>query len=305
MTNPEFSVVVPVFNSEKSLIELFQRLNDTFIKMKKTFEIIFVEDGAIDKSWDVITELKKDYSEKIIAIKLAKNFGQHNAILCGLKYAKGNFVVTIDDDLQQSPEDIEVMYEKILESKADIAYGIYEKKMHAIGRNIGSWYMKESSILSGKVIAGGSFRLIRSDIVAKMIEGIHDFVYIDEIISWHTENAVYVLVQHSPRKYDTSNYTNKKLFNHAHNITLFYTAFPLRLMTYGGFIFSIIMFLIGAFFLLKKILFKVPIGYTSLIVAILFSAGIMLMCMGILGEYLYRIYKSQNRKPPYSISKIL
>jgi glycosyltransferase involved in cell wall biosynthesis len=305
MTNPEFSVVVPVYNSEKSLPELFQRLDATFNKMNKSYEIIFVEDGSSDKSWDIITTLKKDNSDKIIAIKLSKNFGQHNAILCGLKFIKGNYAVTIDDDLQHSPEDIEIMYKKIMECNSDVVYGIYDKNMHSLSRRIGSWYMKQSSRFSRKKIAGASFRLIKSGIVMKMVEVQHDFVYIDEILSWYTENAACITVQHSARKYDKSNYSNKKLFNHAFNISLFYTAFPLRVMTYSGFFFSILMFLTGLFFLLKKIFFKVPIGYTSLIVAILFSAGIMLMCMGILGEYLYRIYKSHTHKPTYSISKIL
>jgi len=305
MTSPEFSMVVPVFNSEKSLNELFQRLEKTFSGMNKSFEVIFVEDGGTDKSWEVIRELKEKNNDKITAIKLAKNFGQHNAILCGLKFAKGNYTVTIDDDLQQRPEDIEALYAKIKECDADVIYGIYEEKKHSASRKIGSWYMKHSSRFSRKVIAGASFRMIKSEIVQHMIEGNHDFVYIDEILSWYTENVAFVKVQHEPRKYDRSNYTHKKLISHAFNITLFYTAFPLRLMTYGGFFFSIIMVITGLFFLVKKFFFKVPMGYTSLIVAILFSAGIMLMCMGILGEYLFRIYKSQSHRPPYSISKVL
>lgn len=305
MINPDFSIVVPVFNSEKSLPELFQRLQAVFGKMNKSFEVVFVDDGSMDKSWDVITRMKNSAPVEISAIKLTKNFGQHNAILCGLKFVKGNLIVTIDDDLQHNPEDIENMYEKITATGSDVVYGIYEEQKHSMSHKIGSWYMKHSSHFSRKSIAGASFRLIRKEIVVKMTEGNHDFVYIDEILSWHTENAAFVTVQHSPRKYDTSNYTKKKLVNHAFNISLFYTAFPLRVMTYGGFFFSVLMLLTGFFFLVKKFLFKVPMGYTSIIVAILFSAGIMLMCMGILGEYLFRIYKSQTHRPPYSISKIL
>jgi polyisoprenyl-phosphate glycosyltransferase len=305
MISPEFSVVVPVFNSEKSLNELFQRLEKTFSGMNKSFEVIFVEDGGTDKSWDVIRELKEKNNDKITAIKLAKNFGQHNAILCGLKFAKAKFIVSIDDDLQQRPEDIEILFTKMNESNADVVYGIYEEKKHSASRKIGSWYMKHSSRYSRKVIAGASFRMIKSEIVKHMIDSNHDFVYIDEILSWYTENVAFVAVHHEPRKYDRSNYTHKKLISHAFNITLFYTAFPLRLMTYGGFFFSIIMVITGLFFLVKKFFFKVPMGYTSLIVTILFSAGIMLMCMGILGEYLFRIYKSQSHRPPYSISKVL
>jgi polyisoprenyl-phosphate glycosyltransferase len=305
MTNIEFSVIVPVFNSEKSLPELFQRIDAAFIKINKYYEVIFIDDGSSDNSWDIVTELKNKYTEKITAIKLLKNFGQHNAILCGLKFVKGKYAVTIDDDLQQRPEDIEAMYEMIIASNADIVYGIYEEKKHSLSRRIGSWYMNKSSGFSRKVIAGASFRLIRSEIVLKMLEGTHDLVYIDEILSWYTENVAFTNVKHEPRKYGRSNYTRKKLLNHAFNITLFYTAFPLRLMTYGGMFSSLIFFMIGLFFLLKKFFHKVPMGYTSLIVAILFTASLILMCMGILGEYLFRIYKSQNRRPPYAISKIL
>lgn len=253
MTNVEFSVVIPVFNSEKSLPELFERLNAVFNKINKSYQVIFVDDGASDKSWDIISGLKKDHSEKIIAIKLAKNFGQHNAILCGMKFVKGDFCITIDDDLQQSPEDIEILYNKFLETNSDVVYGIYEENMQSLSHRIGSWYMKQSSRFSRKIIAGASFRIIKLDIIKKMIEGNHDFVYIDEILSWHTENAAFAIVHHSARKYNKSNYTNKKLLSHAYNITLFYTAFPLRLMTYGGFFFSILMLLTGLFFFFKKI----------------------------------------------------
>ena len=305
MTNPDFSVVVPVFNSEKSLPELVQRLEATFAKMNKTFQLIFVEDGGSDNSWGVIKNLKEKYPDQIVGVKLVKNFGQHNAILCGFKFVKGEFTVTIDDDLQQRPEDIEILFKKSTDDNVDVVYGIYEEKRHSVSRRIGSWYMNQSSRFSSKTIAGASFRLIKSNIVEQMIEGNHDFVYIDEILSWYTENVAYTVVLHEPRKYNKSGYTNKKLINHAYNISLFYTAFPLRMMTYSGILFSVIMFLTGLFYMIKKFFFKVPMGYTSIIVAVLFSAGIILMCMGILGEYLFRIYKSQSRKPSYSIRKIL
>ena len=305
MTTFDFSVVVPVFNSAKSLPELFERLEKSFLEMNKTFQVIFVDDGSADESWKVLTELKSKNSEKIEAIKLSKNFGQHNAILCGFSFVKGNFTITIDDDLQYQPEDIASMYNKMTENNVDIVFGVHGEKQHNIIRKIGSWYMNQSSKFSKKVIAGASYRLINSEIVKKTVETYHEYVYIDEILSWFTEKVDFVVVQHLPRKYDRSNYTSGKLITHAFNISLFYTAFPLRLMTYGGMASSIVFALIGIFYLVKKLfLHHTPMGYTSIIVAILFSASLMLMCMGILSEYLLRIYKAQTKRPPFAISKV-
>lgn len=305
MTNPDFSIVVPVFNSEKSLPELFDRLAKTFMEMKKTFQVIFVDDRSSDNSWKVLCDLKSTHPENIIIVKLSKNFGQHNAVLCGFSFVKGEYIVTIDDDLQYRPEDITVLYEKMIESGAEIVYGIHGEKKHNIIRKIGSWYMNQSSRFSKKTIAGASYRLIKSDLVKKTTDTYHDYVYIDEILSWFTEHVNFAIVQHLPRKYDRSNYSSGKLISHAFNISLFYTAFPLRFMTYGGLTAAVIFALIGFYYILKKIFFHVPMGYTSIIVAILFSAAIMLVCMGILCEYMLRIYKAQTRKPPFSISKIL
>ncbi len=305
MMQRDFSVVVPVLNSEKSLQELFERIAKTFAAMGKTFQVIFVDDGSRDGSWKVLSNLKSEHPDKIVAIKLSKNFGQHNAILCGFGFVKGDYTVTIDDDLQYMPEDIAVLYDKMTETDADIIFGVHGDKKHNVIRKIGSWYMNQSSRFSSKTIAGASFRLIKSDIVKKTTETYHEYVYIDEILSWFTEHVDFATVNHLPRKHDHSNYTSGKLITHALNISFFYTAFPLRLMSYGGFAASIIFALIGLHYLLKKLFFHATIGYTSIIVAILFSAAIMLMCMGILGEYMLRIYKAQTKRPPFAISKIL
>lgn len=304
MTKPDFSVLVPVFNSEQSLGELYQRLESTFVEMNSTFQIIFVDDGSMDKSWDVLERLKTNHPETITIVKLSKNFGQHNAILCGFGFVKGEYVVTIDDDLQYRPEDIKVLFDQMQQSGSDIVFGVHGEKKHNVIRKIGSWYMYHSSRLSKKTIAGAAFRLIKAEVITKIVDTYHEYVYIDEILSWYTENISFAEVQHLPRKHNESNYSSRKLINHARHISLFYTAFPLRLMTYGGMLFAGIFSIAGLYYLIKKLFFQAPMGYTSVIVAILFSAAIMLMCMGILGEYLLRIYKAQTRKPPFSIRKI-
>ena len=258
MTHFDFSVVVPVFNSEKSLPELFERLHKTFEGIKKTFQVIFVDDGSEDKSWKVLNELKNIHPEIVTAVRLTKNFGQHNAILCGFGFVKSDYTITIDDDLQYRPEDITILFDRMNETGADIIFGIHNDKKHNIVRKIGARYMDQSSRLSGKAIAGASFRLIHSDIVKNTIETYHEYVYIDEILSWFTGHVDFAVIQHEPRKYDRSNYTSGKLISHAYNISLFYTAFPLRLMSYGGFTAAIVFALIGLFYFLKKIFFHAP-----------------------------------------------
>src|ERR1035437_2072986 len=139
---PQYSVVVPVYNSAATLDELCTRIEATFIKLEASFEIILVNDHSTDNSWETIREIKKKFGQKMIAIHLQKNFGQHKALLCGFKYVKGEYVVTIDDDLQFFPEDIELLINKAREITADLVYGYYEgERQHSIIRRWGSRFV--------------------------------------------------------------------------------------------------------------------------------------------------------------------
>jgi hypothetical protein len=125
------------------------------------------------------------------------------------------------------------------------------------------------------------------------------------VLLWYTDDLAFTEVKHLPRKYDQSGYSITRLFKLFANLVLYYTMVPLKLLVYGGFIISLVTFVFGSYFIIKKMVFNVPLGYTSLIVTILFSTSIILFSLGVLGEYLSRIYQVQNRKPPYSIKKIL
>ncbi len=303
---PEYSIIVPVFNSEQTLPGLYERTAAVFMKSGYSFEMIFVDDFSHDKSWEVLTQLKKKYPENIVAIKLAKNFGQHNAVFCGLEHAQGELIITIDDDLQIPPEEIIKLIQVYHEKDADLVYGYFGKKKHSVVRNLGSYFIKKSSrILLHSPGEGSSFRLITAGLVANILKHQQHFMYIDELLLWYTSNIAFTEVRHEKRSVHRSGYSTWKLFKLSANIVIYYTAVPLRIMTYGGFILSVLSFISGIRFIINKITHDVPLGYTSLIVAILFSTSIIMLCLGLIGEYLTRIYQVQNKKPPYSIKKIL
>lgn len=300
-----YSVVIPVFNSEASLPELAERLVRVMGDTDKLFECIFVDDGSLDSSWEILKRLKEEHPSTITAIRLAKNFGQHSATFCGFNFAKGDFIITLDDDLQCPPEEIPKLIRRMEETDAELVYGIYEKKRHSWYRNYGSRNFKRVSSLLGRPKEGSSFRLISSNIIQKIIIHQQNFVFIDEILHWYTDYVSLVVVEHHPRKYQRSAYTTRKIWKLLANIMIYYTTVPLKLMVWGGLLSSALFFILSVIFVAKKIFFNVPLGYTSLIVAILFSTSLILLSLGIIGEYLSRIYMVQNKKPLYSIKKVL
>lgn len=302
----DFSVVVPVYNSEDTLEELFSGIKNVFEGMKKSFEVIFVEDGGTDSSWDVLKELKKKYPKIIKAIKLNKNFGQHNSTMCGFGFAKGENIITIDDDLQNPPEEITKLIETFQKNESDITYGIYTKKQHSHVRNFLSKSVKKSSkIFLKRTGDGSSFRIISRKIIKKIIIHNQNFIFIDEVLQWYTDNISFVVVEHKKRRNNKSGYNPRALIRLASNLTYYYTNIPLRMMVFSGLIISVASFLLAIKFIIQKIFFNVPLGYTSLIVVILFSTSIIVFSLGIIGGYLSRIHSVQNKKPNYNIDKVL
>lgn len=300
----DLSIVVPVYNSEETLESLFLGLKKTIESLELSFEVIFVEDGGKDNSWGVLCELKQAYPKEITAIRLSKNFGQHNATLCGFSFAKGRMVITIDDDLQTPPNEIKKLVETYQRTEADLVYGIYPQKEHSWFRNLGSntlsWIFRR--FVTG-IRTGSSFRLIRGELVRQIQGKQHHFLYIDHILSWYTHDIQFVEVDHRKREIGQSNYSTWKLISMAINLIIHYTDIPLRMMTYGGLFASIVSFLIGVGYIYKKLMYDVALGFTSIIVSIFFSTGIILMCLGILGEYISRIYANRSEKPLFFIKE--
>lgn len=300
----EYSIIIPVFNSEQSLPELTQRIISTFKNISTDFEIIFVDDFSQDDSWNVLLDLKKENQNRIKLFRLGKNFGQHNATICGFHQASGKFVITMDDDLQQAPEDIPILIKKMQETGANIVYGIANEN-HPLYRKVSSSaYKKSAKHLHGSFGNGSSFRLIENSLIEKLKRHEQQFNFIDEILHWYTNFIECVKVSHSPRKYGKSTYSPQKLWSLANSNTLNYSNWPLKLMMYAGGIFSFIFTLTGIYFILKKVVFDVSVpGFTALIVSICFSASLMLLCFGILGYYLKNILTRLNQQPAYFIKE--
>jgi undecaprenyl-phosphate 4-deoxy-4-formamido-L-arabinose transferase len=306
VTPPEYSIVVPVYNSIHTLEELFLRTRAVFGTLGKSFEMVFVDDYSQDGSWEKLVSIRQKFPEFVVAIRLSRNYGQHNAVFCGLEHAIGQYMITIDDDLQVPPEEIPKLISCMEEKDADLVYGYFAHKKHSLFRNLGSFFIKRSSkILMQSPGEGSSFRLMSAELAKNILKHNQHFMYIDELLLWYTGNIGFVKAEHHKRSMNQSGYSNWKLMKLSFNIVIYYTAVPLRIMTYGGFTLSVLSFILAIRFIINKLIHDVPLGYTSLIVAILFSTSIIMLCLGMIGEYLTRIYKVQNKKPPYSIKKIL
>lgn len=306
MEKKNFSVVVPVYNSAKTLEELYLRLNKFFTEKQKSFEVIFVNDGSADNSWEVLSTLKKKYPQTITAVKFTQNYGQHNALFCGLTFVKGDWVITIDDDLQTPPEEIEKLLTTQESTGADLVYGYYEKKEHSVIRNMGSWMVgkifKNFANTSGK---GSSFKLINASITEKVISRNYRMFFLDEILAWHTDNITHVVVNHLPRKEGKSGYTLFKLFKITIKLVVGYTAFPLKIISWFGLLSALICLGIVGYFIYMKYTYGAELGFTALIVSIFFSTGLILFSLGIIGEYIRRLYIGETGKPSYTVKTVL
>ena len=302
----DYSIVVPVYNSEKALPKLYSGLNKVMNDLNSSFEVIFVEDCGLDNSWEVIKDIKSKNEETVRAVRLNKNFGQHNATMCGFVFAKGERIIKIDDDLQNPPEEIKKLVLTFEANNSDITYGIYSKKQHDFARNaMSSAVKKTNKVLLKGTDRGSSFRLMSRRLIDKILDHNITFIFIDEVIQWYTNKTSFVYVDHKKREFNKSGYSSLQLIKLASNLAYFYTNIPLKIMVYGGMVVSFFSFLLAMKYVLQKMFYDVPLGYTSVIVAILFSTSIIVFSLGVIGGYLSRIQIIQNKKPQFNIDEVL
>ena len=308
MTNlkADLSVVIPVYNSSQTLFELVERLEKVLKEIvNNKYEIVFVNDGSTDSSWDLLKKLASS-NDKIIAINLTRNFGQHNALMCGFSMAHGKYLITLDDDLQNPPEEIPKLFNEI-QNGYDVVYGIYDTKKHTKFRNLGSniiqfFYCKVFNIN----IRLTSFRIMKRETVQFLLSYERSFTFIDGIIAWYTKKIKNVIVRHQNRKIGDSGYSLKKLIILALNMITNFSLVPLQIASLTGLFFSFVGFIFGSFFLIKKMFFGIPVsGFASTIVAITIFSGVQLLTMGVLGEYVGRIHINVNKRPQYAIRDIV
>jgi polyisoprenyl-phosphate glycosyltransferase len=299
---PDLSVVVPVFNSVASLMPLYERLAAVFAATHKTYEVIFVHDGGSKESWEMIIAIKAAHPLHVVGIKLGRNYGQHNATLCGIDHSQGELILTIDDDLQNPPEEIPKLLAAMEDPDIDMAYGIAIDKRHAAWRNWGSAaFKKVFRYLARGLKDGSSYRLMRRSLAEKIGRHREQFVFLDQMVAWYTVAVAYVPVKHAPREDGYSGYSGLKLFEIAIKTIILYTDLPLRLMIWSGLISSILSLVIGAVYVILKLVNGAAVGFTALITAVTFSASVILLSLGILGEYIGRIYAARTERPVYAV----
>jgi len=272
----------------------------------EAYEIVFVDDGSTDDSWMIVSTLASQYPE-ITAVRLSRNFGQHNALMCAFGQASGDLVITIDDDLQVPPEEIPKLVSEQARGDLDLVYGVYPNKRHTRFRNLGSGIIQVIYRRTfGIDVKPTSFRLIRREIVDHILSYEKAFTFIDGLLAWYTTRVGSVEVQHLDREHGRTGYSLKRLLVLAMNMVTNFSLAPLQAATLVGIAFSAVALVTGSYFTLKKLVFDIPVtGFTALIVAITAFAGVQLLTIGVLGEYIGRIHINVNRKPQYAISQVI
>jgi glycosyltransferase involved in cell wall biosynthesis len=300
----EFSIIIPVFNSASCLEETVQKVVVAIEKIQKEYEIILVDDGSRDTSWAIIKQLKGT-NQNIIGIKLSKNFGQHNALLCGLKACSGNYIITLDDDLEQQPEDISKLYDKLISGNFDLVYGMPMNSQKSVLRAFLTFVYKRTIRTENKNAGeGSSFRILTKKLRDDLITHSGSLFFMDEIVLWYTDNLGYEKVTFKKSKKANSGYGYSTLFMLSLKVLSLGSTLPLRVVRVLGFNICALSILTGIYFIIRKIvLHKVPMGYTSLMVVLLFSTGIITFSLGIIGEYIGNLIALSNNKPPYSVKE--
>ena len=304
------SVVIPVYNSEKTIAPLIKEVNKEILPSLGGVEFVLVNDGSHDNSHAVILELLQNHLYNVTYIQLLRNFGEHNAVMCGLNHCKGDCAVIIDDDFQNPPQEIIKLVKRMLEADADVVYSYYSKKKHSLFRNAGSRFndlVAHFVLGKPKGLYLSSFKAISKKLIEIIIQYRGPFPYIDALILRSTINISRVLVEHGERKQGGSNYTPRRLVSLWSNMFIGFSVWPLRFAAVFGLIiafisvFMIIYFvlarLFGPFFIMQDI----PPGWASTISLITLFAGTQLFCMAMIGEYLGRLVLTVNNQPQFLI----
>lgn len=305
MLREHISIVIPVYNGSKSI----QKLVDLLIRELSIYqlEIILVNDCSPDDSEEKCIDLFEKNKDVVKFFSLAKNVGEHNAVMAGLNQVTGSYAVIMDDDFQNPVSEVKKLIEYALSSNNDVIYTYYDDKKHSYFRNLGSKFNdKVATILlkKPKDLYLSSFKILNKFLISEIIKYNLPFPYIDGLILRTTNNIGKIKVKHERREEGQSNYTLTKLVSLWMNMFTNFSILPLRISMFVGLVFSIFGFGYGIYAIIEKIIYPdLPSGYTTIIVLISVFAGIQLIALGMVGEYLGRMFISQNKKPQYSIKK--
>ncbi|MAV70613.1 MAG: glycosyltransferase [Candidatus Marinimicrobia bacterium] len=304
--NKMISIVIPVFNSEATISDLVTELI-THISKDHPLEVVLVNDDSDDRSENECIGLFKKYPEKVKFYSLAKNVGEHNAVMAGLNKVKGDWAVIMDDDFQNPVAEVSKLIEYILNNNYDVVYTKYDKKQHSAFKNIGSYFNnKVANIMLKKPneLYLSSFKAIKQKLISEIIKYKLPYPYIDGLILRTTNNIGVIEVQHKSRSQGQSGYTIKKLISLWLNMFTNFSVVPLRIATFLGVVLSFGGFLFAIAILVEKLFYpEVPQGYASLVIIFIIFSGVQLVFIGLIGEYLGRLFISNNKHPQFFITK--
>lgn len=302
--SPKISIVIPVYNAEQTITNLVEELVAN-LSVLCPLEIVLVNDHSRDSSEEVCIALFRKYPTIVRFFSLAKNVGEHNAVMAGLNNISGDYAVIMDDDFQNPIQEVRRLIEFATQTEYDVVYTYYEKKEHSLFRNLGSLFNdRVANIMLGKpkYLYLSSFKIIKKTLVDEIIKYDLPFPYIDGLILRSTENIGKFKVKHDARKTGKSGYTLSKLISLWLNMFINFSILPLRLATILGFVFAGLGFILGILAIVERITNPdLPQGYTFLFVFIAVISGVQLISVGILGEYIGRFFLSHNKQPQYII----
>tara|TARA_B100001029_G_C15048711_1_gene449072 strand:+ start:419 stop:1357 length:939 start_codon:yes stop_codon:yes gene_type:complete len=298
-----YSVVIPVYNSEKIILQTVNQIESTFKDNNLNYELVLVNDCSTDNSWEIIKKMATK-NEKITAINLLKNYGQHNANMCGFRETQGDFIITIDDDLQNPPSEIIKLINKINDGY-DLVIGQFKSKKHNLYRRLGSKFIgwlnrkifnvKENLVLS-------NFRIANKDLIKRICNDNSFNPYIPGLFLKYSSKRANVEVEHAERYDGKSNYTLSKIFNLVLNLLFNHSSIPLKFGLIIGLFFSLTSFFASLYFLVSAIITGTSVpGWSSIVVALSFFNGLLILLISLIGQYIIRILSEVQSQPTYQI----
>jgi undecaprenyl-phosphate 4-deoxy-4-formamido-L-arabinose transferase len=299
------SIVIPVYNGAGSIADLVHAIED--LSIEGGHEIVLVDDGSPDHSLEICGGLVENARVPVTLVSLARNYGEHNAVLVGLRHASGAHVITMDDDLQNPPDEIERLLVFAQQSGKQVIYTYYDEKQHSAWRNLGSRFtdrVADFVLEKPRGLYLSSFRCMSAFVVREIRRYEGPFPYIDGLILQVTHEIGQLKVRHLPRAAGRSNYTVRRLMRLWMSMFVNFSMMPLRISTITGFLFSGIGAIGCAMAIGEALLYSPPAGWASLMAAVLLLSGVQLVILGILGEYLGRLYLTANGKPQSVVKEV-
>lgn len=299
--------MIPVFDSAAIVARTVEDCHRFFASRRITHEILLVNDGSRDESWQVLRELVGRVPG-VVAIDLLRNYGQHTAVLCGLRHSRGEWVVTLDDDRQNPPEEIERLIATAAEGH-DVVFGVPRVKAHGAVRR---WGSRLINVLNRRVFGKPrdlvltNFRLMERRVVERILAHGTLYPYVNGLAVLYARRPTNTVVEHRPREVGQSSYRPWKIVELVGRILFNYSSYPLRVVTAVGFVAAVVSFFLGGYFLVRGLFFEPTVpGWASVVVMLSLFNGLLLVLLGMIGEYLLRVLRQVSQEQGYHVAQVL